>query len=100
MRTRRRKGTPLIPLSHTFLFSWGSRRTSCVPCISIVSRCNTKGYYQGSGGMSSIERNQIIRGRNREETYHSKGSELADLLDSARCSLLEGDAVNLLITHV
>merc|ERR1712230_4865 len=31
MRTRRRKGTPLIPDSQTFLFSCGSRRTSEVP---------------------------------------------------------------------
>ena len=32
MRTRRRNGTPLMPDSHTFLLSWGSRRTSLVPC--------------------------------------------------------------------
>lgn len=30
-----------------------------------------------------------------EETYHSQGSELADLLDRAGCSLLERNTVNL-----
>lgn len=31
-RTRSLYGTPLMPDSQTFLLSWGSRRTSTVPC--------------------------------------------------------------------
>lgn len=47
MRTRILYGTPLTPCSQTFLFSWGSRRTSEVPCevevqSVIYPQCRTR----------------------------------------------------------
>lgn len=36
IRTRRRKGTPLIPRFQTSLFSCGARRTSSVPFIHVM----------------------------------------------------------------
>ena len=84
MRTRRRKGTPLMPASQTFLLSWGSRRTSLVPCMEKLA--------MALGRTPSVHQTRVCRGA---RAYHSMLGKGTDLLDGAGSALLEANTVAL-----
>ncbi len=79
MRTRSLNGTPLMPASQTFLFNWGSRRTSVVPY------CRLLVFYVliPSTGCPPAY------------SYHGLCGEFLDLLDGFGCALLECNTVKL-----
>lgn len=119
MRTRSLNGTPLTPCSQTFLFSWGSRRTSEVPYSIMVSakskffpravRPNQPSATKHNNWVASVAF-PIFSGNRRSlssgegcvsavgkvmSAYHRLVRESLDLLDGAGSSLLEGHTVHL-----
>lgn len=81
-----------MPHSQTFLLSWGSRRTSEVPCeVALVSILSL-----GAGGLGlglGLRLHISVAGGG--SSYHLLRSELADLLHGAGSPVLEGGTVEL-----
>lgn len=92
-----------MPCSQTFLFSWGSTRTSEVPYANHeVSEHSFDGVFHvvwfdmgPIGVVGSWVQNFGIGSRGTSKTYHGLESESLDLLDGTGSALLEGNAVEL-----